>query len=93
MNIYLDKMEYENIKQHNGRTVKEVIQCCKEKLRAITITTLTSVCALIPFAIDPLHKNAQSSMALAIAGGLTVSYIVVLIIIPPILFKFLKQKE
>ena len=84
---------YENIKQHNGRAVKEVIQCCKEKLRAITITTLTSVCALIPFAIDPLHKNAQSSMALAIAGGLTVSYIVVLIIISPILFKFLKQKE
>ena len=82
---------YESIIQTNILVYEDAVVCCKKKLQPITITTLTTICAIIPFSIDPLHKNSQSSMAIAIIGGLILSYFVVLYCIPPILFKFSKR--
>lgn len=64
-----------------------------EKFRSILITSLTSICALIPFAIDPLHKNAQSSLSIAIIGGLMFSFVIVLTIVPVIFSVFLKKEK
>lgn len=74
-------------------TQNNVIKNSVTKLKSIVITSLTSICALIPFAIDPLQKNAQSSMSVAIIGGLLASLIIVLLFIPPILEKFLKRNS
>lgn len=79
---------YESIAQAKIKDFTDVASCCAKKLQPITITTLTTICAIIPFSIDPLHKNSQSSMTIAIIGGLLLSYFVVLHCIPQILFKF-----
>lgn len=73
-------------------TIQSIINSSKEKLRAIFITNMTTICALIPFAVDPHNTSAQSSMALAIIGGLIVSVILVLGVIP-ILFSYTLPKR
>ncbi len=84
---------WENIKAVPQLTAKTLCLCCKQKLRSILITNLTSALALLPFAIDPLHKNSQSSMAVAICGGLIFSFVIVLFVVPVILFRFLSKKN
>ena len=51
------------------------------------------MCTLIPFAIDPLNKNSQSSMALAIIGGLLSSLVITLGLLPKIFYKTLKKTD
>ena len=69
-----------------------IIATCRGKLRAIIMTTATTVLALIPFAIDPLNKNPQSSMAVAIIGGLFFSTGLVLLVIPKALHAVLIRR-
>ena len=84
---------YESIIRRKKITEKNVIAASVEKLRSILITTLTTVFAVVPFAVDPLRKNQQSSMALAIIGGLIASFAVVLAVMPPLLFSVLKRRR
>lgn len=84
---------YEALSETKKLTAHKAIELCTGKIRAILITTLTSICALIPFAIDPFHLNAQSSMAVAIIGGLIVSLIIVMFTIPLFLYKYLSRSE
>ena len=79
--------------QNQVLTKEVVIECSVKKLRSIVITTLTSILALLPFAIDPLNKNSQSSMAIAIIGGLSFSFITVLLIMPKILYVGMSARE
>lgn len=74
-------------------TNESIINNSVRKLRSLLVTNLTTIFALIPFAIDPKHVNAQSSMSLAIIGGLIVSLILVLFVIPVLFSKTLKSKE
>jgi multidrug efflux pump subunit AcrB len=55
---------------------------CGGKLRAILATTLTTIIAQIPFAVDPQKTNAQSSLSAAVIGGLIFSLALVLTVIP-----------
>jgi multidrug efflux pump subunit AcrB len=55
---------------------------CAGKLRAILITNLTTLFALLPFAADPLGINAQASLAAALIGGLSCSLVLVLVVVP-----------
>lgn len=75
---------YEGVQNADSINEKSIIQNCTGKIRSILITTLTSICALIPFAVDPLHKNAQSSLSVAIIGGLIFSFVIVLSVMPVI---------
>ncbi|MBQ0003813.1 MAG: efflux RND transporter permease subunit [Treponema sp.] len=84
---------YEKCNELEIITKENIIDACKEKLRPVLITTLTTLCALIPFAIDPLNKNAQSSMSIAIIGGLIISTIFVLHVVPPILYLCMRNKK
>ena len=83
---------YEAIRELKTLTPSSVMKESSGKLRAILVTSLTTIFALIPFAIDPLHKNAQSSMSIAIIGGLITSLITTVFILPPILYKTMKKK-
>ena len=82
---------YESLAGHKAMDEKNVIESCASKLRPIMITTVTTVLALVPFAVDFQGKNAQSSMAVAIIGGLVFSFVVVLIIIPPVMFACMRK--
>lgn len=57
-----------------------------ERVRPILITGFTTIMALMPVALDFSGKNPQSSLAIAVVGGLTASIAVALIILP-LLFK------
>jgi multidrug efflux pump subunit AcrB len=84
---------YESIKGAKKIDRESVIDNSVRKLQSVLITSLTSILALIPFAIDPLHKMSQQSMAVAIIGGLLLSLVVVLLVVPVILKKCLEVRE
>ncbi|WP_191017569.1 efflux RND transporter permease subunit [Treponema zioleckii] len=84
---------YEAILLENSITVENVIKASVSKLRSILVTTVTTVFALIPFTFDFNGTNTQNSMAIAIIGGLSLSLIIVLFIIPPILYMVLRNKK
>jgi len=83
---------YESYINQKTRGKEALIAACASKLRAILITNATTIIALLPFAIDPLRLNAQSSLAVAIIGGIIFSTVIVLVILPPI-FLFILPKQ
>jgi multidrug efflux pump subunit AcrB len=64
---------------------------CGRKLRAILVTTVTTVIAQIPFAFDPQRINSQSSLSIAVIGGLIFSLALVLTVIPLCFFVMLSK--
>ncbi len=83
---------YESILTQDKICAETVVQASVTRLRSILITTLTTVCALIPFAVDLNHTNAQSSMSLAIIGGLLLSLVTVLFVVPVVLHFAMKKR-
>jgi HAE1 family hydrophobic/amphiphilic exporter-1 len=82
-------------KSEYGRTQfprETIISACTGKLRAVMVTTVTTVAALIPFAIDPQKMNAQSSLSVAVIGGLIFSFVLVLTVIP-LCFNFILSRR
>jgi multidrug efflux pump subunit AcrB len=65
-----------------GRRVSGIIRNCVKKLRAVLITNVTTIAALIPFAFDPLGINSQVSLSIALIGGLVFSLALVLTLLP-----------
>ncbi|MCL2800487.1 MAG: efflux RND transporter permease subunit [Treponema sp.] len=63
----------------------------RERLKAILITMITTIFALIPLILSPLG-NSQKSMASAMLGGLTASTLLSLFAIPPVLISYFKWK-
>jgi len=73
---------YERCAEKAAALPEAVSSACSEKLRAILITMGTNIGALLPFAIDPWGLNRQSSLSIAIIGGLVVSCALVLFVVP-----------
>lgn len=57
-----------------------------KKTSTVFITSATSIASLLPFAFDPFGTNPQSSLSLAVAGGLAFSTAAALIMVPNILY-------
>ena len=83
---------YESCIRHEKITAKTIIKDCVEKTRSLFVTNFTTIFALIPFAIDPKGTNAQASMSTAIIGGLLVSLVIVMFVIPIIFYFTLRKK-
>ena len=75
---------YESVLQQGGFSVGSIVKAAVSKLETILITNLTTIFALVPFALDPTGTNSQASLAVAIVGGLGLSMVCVLVIIPVI---------
>ena len=84
---------YESCISKKTITTDAIINSCKEKLRAIIITNITTICALLPFAIDPFNKSSESSLAITIIGGLIFSVILVLLVVPVLFSLSIKKKS
>jgi multidrug efflux pump subunit AcrB len=84
---------YESCHEAAVITKSSIIVSCRKKLRAILITNLTTIIALVPFAIDPAHSSAQSSLSIAIIGGLLFSVILVLFVVPFLFLHFLPGRR
>ncbi|MCX7040070.1 MAG: efflux RND transporter permease subunit, partial [Spirochaetes bacterium] len=63
-----------------------------ERLRPILITMLTTVTALVPIALDASGTSTQSSMAVAIIGGLFVSTALTLFAAPMMFHRYLGRR-
>jgi multidrug efflux pump subunit AcrB len=84
--------EISDQKIRNGLSpVIAVFRGSSERLHAILITLATTVFALLPLVISPM-ASSQSSMAVAMLGGLAASTLLSLFVIPPVLIKFFKWK-
>lgn len=73
---------YEGILLQGGFTREAIVAASVSKLRTILVTNLTTIFALLPFAIDPWKTSSQSSLAVAIVGGLFLSMMLVLVLMP-----------
>jgi HAE1 family hydrophobic/amphiphilic exporter-1 len=87
---------YENYRERalrirRGGLLVAVYRGTAERLRPILITMLCTAMALVPTAIDPLQTSTQSSMAIAIIGGLFVSTTLTLFVIPRLFLGFLRR--
>lgn len=79
-----------------GNTGLVIYRGAAERVRPILMTTLTTVTALIPLAVDPGRTSSQSGMAVSIIGGLLISTLLSLFIMPLVFhlyFSRMKNKE
>lgn len=70
----------ENFK--NKTLIEIVVEVTSERLRPILMTTLTTILGLLPIAIGIGGQNTNSSMSLALVGGLSFGLILTLFFIP-----------
>ena len=83
-------IDYINLNKERGATVKRaVISGGKSRLRPVLMTTLTTVLGMFPMAMG-LGEGSEiwQPMGIAIIGGLTLSTILTLIVIPSIYTAF-----
>jgi multidrug efflux pump subunit AcrB len=77
-------VEFVGTLRREGRELKEALtEACKVRLRPIMMTTLATVLGLIPMAlaIEP-GSEQYAPLARAILGGLTVSGVVTVFLVP-----------
>ena len=80
---------YETFQQERKKSkcIAAAIYCgTRKRIRPILMTMLTTSLALLPLAIAPAGKSSMTSMALAIIGGLSVSTMLSLVLIPGIFY-------
>lgn len=83
-------IDYINLNKERGSTVKRaVISGGKSRLRPVLMTTLTTILGMVPMAMG-LGEGSEiwQPMGIAIIGGLTLSTILTLIVIPSIYTAF-----
>ena len=89
---------YENYRQRitsiqRGSILIAIYRGTSERLRPILITMLTTVMALVPIAVDTSQTSTQSSMAVAVIGGLFVSTTLTLFVIPQLFYLYLRRRR
>ena len=82
----------ENINQHLSRCgdiLEAIVSGTKERVRPIFMTTATTVLGMLPMVINKGETNdIWSSLALCTIGGLTVSTILILVVLPIFYYLF-----
>ena len=81
-------IDYINRLRKEGAELKDaIIRAGRIRLRPILMTTLCTICGLIPMALG-LGEGAEAnaSLAIAVIGGLTVSTFLTLVFVPTLYF-------
>jgi hydrophobic/amphiphilic exporter-1 (mainly G- bacteria), HAE1 family len=73
--------------------VAAVYQGTADRMRPIVITMLITVLSLLPIAVDISRTSAESGMAVAIIGGLLVSTILTLFVLPRLFIAYFRGRE
>jgi multidrug efflux pump subunit AcrB len=74
-------------------TVAAVYHGTADRARPILITMLITVLSLLPVAIDLSRTSAESGMAVAIIGGLFVSTILTLLVLPRLFIGYFRGRR
>jgi HAE1 family hydrophobic/amphiphilic exporter-1 len=81
-------VDYINRLREEGVELREaIVRAGRIRLRPIVMTTLTTICGLIPMALG-LGEGAEAnaSLAISVIGGLTVSTFLTLVFVPTLYF-------
>jgi HAE1 family hydrophobic/amphiphilic exporter-1 len=83
INFFLKKPEYHN------KPRAATVDASYDRLRPILITTLTTILGLIPMAMDTSESaNLWAPLAITVIGGMTVSSVLTLFVIPGVYMIF-----
>jgi multidrug efflux pump subunit AcrB len=75
-----------------GVPLVSIYRGTSERLRAVTITMSATILSMLPIALDFSQRTTQSSMAVAIIGGLFVSTTLTLFVVPMVFFRYLRRR-
>lgn len=81
--IYMDHLNY--LRQAGMERIKAIINAGQDRLRPILITSITTVIGLLPMAMDQSEAaGLWSPLAITVIGGLAVSTVLTLLLLPSI---------
>ncbi|MDY7034348.1 MAG: efflux RND transporter permease subunit [Thermodesulfobacteriota bacterium] len=88
-------LDYIHLLQKRGNPLFEAITLAgKTRLRPVLMTTLTTFFAMVPMAISKdMGAEIWNPLGITMLGGLSVSALVTLVLIPTIYYMFEKRKE
>lgn len=88
-------VEFVSALRNNGLPLKEALaEACKVRLRPIMMTTLATLLGLIPLALALEAGSEQyAPLARAIIGGLTVSGVVTVFLVPSAYYLAYRRQE
>ena len=82
------------IKNRNFSVDSAILEATKNRIRPIFMSTLTSVFGMFPLVIFPgAGSELYRGLGSVVIGGLSLSAILTLLIVPPMLKLFLSNKE
>ncbi len=88
-------LDYIHLLQKRGEPLLEAITgACKTRLRPVLMTTLTTFFGMLPMAVSrKTGAEVWNSLGITMVGGLFVSALVTLILVPTIYYMFESRKE
>ena len=90
-------VDYTNKLRKSGIELHEAVELAgRTRLRPILMTTISTICGLLPLAVGVGGKSPQGPLAIAVIGGLSVSAALTLLLVPTLYTIFeerLKRKE
>lgn len=88
-------IDYIHLLQKRGRSLKDaVVEGCTNRLRPVLMTTFTTFFAMLPVAVsDSVGAEAWNPLGITMLGGLSVSTLVTLFLIPTIYYLSERRKE
>jgi HAE1 family hydrophobic/amphiphilic exporter-1 len=88
-------VDYAILMRKRGMELHEAVLLTGERrLRPVLMTTLTTICGLIPLALSKGEgSETWNSLAIAVIGGLTVSTLVTLVLVPTVYVMFEERRN
>lgn len=81
-------------KEESSDYINLFLEACKRRMRPILLTALTTICSMIPLALElGTGSETWSPLARSVIGGLTFATLLTLFVIPAVLIGISKQRR
>ncbi|MCX8123628.1 MAG: efflux RND transporter permease subunit [Spirochaetes bacterium] len=80
--------------QHSEPIIEFIIAACNSRFLSISMTSLTTLCGLLPLALGLQQgSDLQSPLAISIIGGMIIGTLFIMVVYPSILLVWLLRKK